>query len=138
MCGAAIDFDRDTSEEVFLTHKKILSGSDFFVTQPVFDISNVDIFYDVYRLEHGVDIDQPIFVGVQVLNSGSKTFSNLPDTLRSDLDAGRDPIDIAMSILGDLYSRGINKIYLIPAILPGGKRDYTSVKRIIDSFSKLF
>jgi homocysteine S-methyltransferase len=62
--GAALNLcTRNPEREIKILRKKIKSGADFFLTQPVFEISRAKQFIKIYEDVHG-PLTTPILVGV--------------------------------------------------------------------------
>jgi hypothetical protein len=131
--GASIDLDRGVDREARLTYKKVKAGAQFFLAQPVFDKAEVVSFLDVYESTAGRELDEPVFFGLQVLVQGGVLFSNVPETIRQDLDKGRSGVDIALGLLAELQDMGIKRLYLIAPILKGGARDYAAAQAVIEA-----
>lgn len=129
--GAAIDLSRGIQKEATLTHRKQTAGADFFITQPVFNMAEMHTFQQAYGDIGGDSLPQPIFWGVQILQKDGIIFSSVPDSVRSQLDKGRDGVEIALEHVAQLTSSGIKTIYLIPPILRGGARNYAAAERVI-------
>ena len=92
---------------------------------------HIDHFYRSYQSIAGEPLTQPVFWGLQLLVDGGVIFSNVPDKVKQDIENGRDGIDIAQRTLGQLEEVGIKRIYLIPPILKGGRRDYETAARFL-------
>jgi homocysteine S-methyltransferase len=129
--GASIDLGRGLEREASLTQRKVLAGADFFITQPVFSLDNIRSFHDAYSQNAGSDLTQPVFWGVQVLQQGGIIFSNVPESIRAELEDGRDGVHIALEQVKMLRTAGIQTIYLVAPILRGGARDYAAAQRVI-------
>ena len=130
--GASIDLSRDIKMEAELTHRKILAGADFFITQPVFSAEEIKHFLEAYRAESAEEIGQPIFFGLQILEKDGVLFSSVPEAVRQELEKGRDGADIALEQLQEFQDLGIKRIYLVPPILKGGARNYESAQRVLE------
>ena len=78
------------------------------------------------------ELTQPVFFGLQVFQKDGIIFSNVPDSIRQDLDKGREGTEIALEILQELQAFGINRIYIIPPIIKGGDRDYEAAQRVLE------
>ncbi len=129
--GASIDLGRGSEREAALTHRKILAGADFFITQPIFSVDEIQAFTAAYMQAAGTVLTPPIFWGVQVLQKGSIIFSSVPESVRAELDSGRDGVDMAIEQIQRLREVGIRTIYLVAPILRGGARDYAAAQRVI-------
>lgn len=130
--GASIDLGNAIVNEANLTLRKVNAGAEFFITQPIFDVEDIDKFCQVYANISGNVPKEPIFWGVQILVEDGICFSEVPDQLMVELEKGRAGIDIALKIIEQFRGRGINRFYLIPPIKKGGKRDYESAKAVLE------
>jgi 5,10-methylenetetrahydrofolate reductase len=129
--GATMDLGKSFNEEVSLVHRKVLSGADFFVAQPISGPKEIANFYESYEKHAGKTFRCPIFWGLQILHPDGINFVDVPTKLREDLNRGRDGGDIALEQLQKLVGAGIRNIYVIPPILKGGRRDYDVARRVI-------
>ena len=129
--GASIDLGRGLEREATLTQRKVLAGTDFFITQPVFNVDEIRAFESAYVQIAGTNLTVPIFWGIQVLQKGGIIFSSVPQSIRAELDAGRDGIEMALEQVQALRLAGIRTIYLIAPILRGGARDYAAAQQVI-------
>ena len=135
--GASIDLDRGIKREAVLTHRKASSGPHFFITQPVFSTEQVAQFREAYKSVSGCEeVPQPVFFGVQVLEKDGVVFSSVPESVRADLEKGREGTDIALELLHDFLDSGINRIYLIPPILRGGARNYQAAQKVLEGIGQ--
>lgn len=136
--GATIDLGRGIEREVELTRRKVLAGAEFFLSQPTFDVSVSLEFLDAYKSAFNETLRQPVFHGVQVLAKDGVIFNSVPIELTEALDSGRSGEDIALDHLHRYVEAGLTTIYLIPPIMRGGRRDYSSAQSVIQRFrSKL-
>lgn len=133
--GASIDLGRGVHREAVLAHRKAAAGAHFFVTQPVYELAEIDEFLAQYRIAAGQDLDLPVFYGVQILEKDGIIFSSVPQRVRDDLEGGRPGFEIAFEQLQRLRERGIRSIYLVPPILRGGARNYDAANQLIDLVS---
>ena len=131
--GAVADPGRDVRKEASLAHAKVTAGADFLVTQPVFDLDRVADFLSCYREVAGEGLPCPLFAGLQVPTLGGLTFTEVPEDVRRQLDAGRPGEEIAVGLGRRLIAQGHNRIYLVPPILSGGRRDYAAAQRVIEA-----
>ena len=131
--GASIDLDRGVESEAALTHRKASAGDQFFITQPVFSTDRVSAFLEAYSAVAGVEISQPVFFGLQVLQKDGVIFSSVPEAVRQDLERGREGTDIALELLRRFLDFGISRIYLVPPIMKGGARDYDAARRVLEA-----
>lgn len=135
--GATINFGREQMDEVLLTCNKRLAGAEFFITEPVFALDKIKDFMDLCDDAIQESIRNYTFVGLQMLSTGGIVFGTIPESLRHDLDKGRDPMDISMELLERLISIGLNRIYLLPPVLDGGHRDYEAANILMDFGNRL-
>ena len=131
--GASIDFGRGVQGEAVLTVRKASAGAHYFVTQPVYDLSEIDEFQAHYRKAAGEDLAQPVFYGVQILEKDGIIFSSVPQRVRDELEKGRPGFEVALEQLQRLSARGIRSFYLVPPILRGGARNYEAANHLISS-----
>ena len=130
--GASIDLSRGVEREAALTHRKASSGAQFFITQPVFSTGEITAFFEAYKSLSGEDISQPVFFGLQILEKDGVIFGSVPETIRQDLERGRQGTDIAQELLSQLLGFGIRTIYLVPPILKGGARNYEAAQKVLE------
>ncbi|MDP6494378.1 MAG: methylenetetrahydrofolate reductase, partial [Dehalococcoidia bacterium] len=96
--GATIDLGRDIDREAGLTYRKAIAGADFFVTQPVYHLEQVERFKESYEFVAGERLSSPLFLGLQVLDAKGLIFGEVPEGIRRDLDKGRVGTDIATEL----------------------------------------
>ena len=131
--GATIDLGRGIEREARLTSAKASAGADFFITQPIYDLSIVERFKDGYESVAGERLSKPVFWGLQVLDAKGLVFGDVPQFIREELEGGREGVDIAVDLLHEFLAAGITNIYLVPPILRGGLRDYEAAQRVLDA-----
>ncbi|MDE2687964.1 MAG: methylenetetrahydrofolate reductase [Chloroflexota bacterium] len=132
--GAAIDTSRPVEREVALAKRKIDAGAHFFITQPGFSPNAPLHFREAYTQTYGDALPIPIFFGIQVMAPGSIAFTEIPQSVSDDLNAGVSPADIASRAVDEFLAAGMSCFYLMPPILGGGKRDYDSAAKVIRRF----
>lgn len=67
--GCALNLNpHDVDQEIKVLHRKIISGADFILTQPLFQPEKGEAFIKQYQQQHG-DIETPLLVGVLPLYS---------------------------------------------------------------------
>jgi methionine synthase / methylenetetrahydrofolate reductase(NADPH) len=67
--GAALNLcPPEPEQEIRNLHRKIKSGADFFLTQPIYEPQKARKFLDQYAAAHG-DMDKPVLVGILPLVS---------------------------------------------------------------------
>jgi len=125
--GAALNLCPSNPErEMHIFHKKIVSGADFFLTQPVFDIEKARQFIKAYKVKQG-SIDIPILVGVLplVTDRHARFLHNevpgisIPDTIQRRMalsgdKSAQEGMRIAKELVQDLQ-RDFQGVYLMPA-----------------------
>jgi 5,10-methylenetetrahydrofolate reductase len=129
--GGAIDLGRDQEAEARLTYRKVRSGAHFLITQPIFDVADMEGFRNAYRSASGEALDIPVFWGLQIMVDGGVIFSSVPEALRRELEGGRDGVDIALEQWVGFKEAGVDAVYLVPPILKGGARDYDATSRFL-------
>ncbi len=134
--GATIDLGRGIQREARLTRAKATAGADFFITQPVYDLEQVERFLESYEAATGEGLSQPVFWGLQVLDAQGLVFGDVPQYIREELDGGRPGVDIAIDLLQEFLAAGITNIYLVPPILRGGLRDYEAAQWVLDALEE--
>jgi homocysteine S-methyltransferase len=114
----------DLLAELSLLRKKVKSGADFAISQPVFDPVKARAFLISYSDEFG-ETPPPIAVGIQPLyNSGNAEFLHnevpgitIPAELRRRMAQSNDPqregVTIAIEIVKQLHDL-IQGVYIIP------------------------
>jgi methylenetetrahydrofolate reductase (NADH) len=131
--GASIDLGRGIQHEAALTYRKAQAGAQFLIAQPIFAASERDEFLASYEGVAGGALQAPVFWGLQVLVKDGVIFANVPQSIKDELEKGRDGAEIALDTLEKLLEAGIRSIYLVPPILRGGARDYEAAGRVLAS-----
>lgn len=124
--GAALNFaPPDEVRENQLLRRKLDSGADFFLTQPVYDPDSAKRFLDAYASGNGA-VGKPILVGIlPVFGSRHASFLHnevpgitIPETLRKRIEAAgengpKEGVKIAVEIIERIkpWAQGI---YLMP------------------------
>lgn len=134
--GATIDLGRGVEREARLTRAKVSAGADFFITQPVYDLEQIERFMEGYETAAGEGLSQPVFWGLQVLDVEGLVFGDVPQYIREELDGGRPGVDIAIEQMEEFLAAGITNIYLVPPILRGGLRDYEAAQWVLDALEE--
>jgi homocysteine S-methyltransferase len=134
--GATIDLGMPLERQLRLTHRKVESGAKFFLLQALFEPERLTAFTDAYAEAYGEALTQPIFCGVQVLVPDGITFGEMPGWVTDGLAKGRDGVEIAVELIGRYADAGHNKVYLVPPIFKGGRRDYASAARVMQAFGR--
>ncbi len=135
--GATVDLTRPLESETVLTRRKAEAGAHYFVSQPTFDTALAAAFLSAYDERHGGALRQPLFPGIQVMTGESIRFGKVDQWVIDDLAKGRSGIDIVLQTLHELREAGFHSFYLVPPILPGGRRDYETAQAVIDSLRSL-
>ena len=129
--GATFDLGRGVDEESELTARKVEAGADFLMSQPIFDPVDAHRFLETYEQQSGERLSIPVFYGLQILELGGVLFSSVPDGVRSELEAGRPGVDIALELYGKFVEAGLRNVYLVPPIRRGGARDYDAAREFL-------
>jgi homocysteine S-methyltransferase len=127
LVGAALNLTpKDLDREVRTMHRKVEAGSDFFLTQPVYQPEQAERLLERYEAAHG-PLEIPLLVGVlPLVNHRHAAFLhnevpgiNIPDPLQERLrQAGEqapwEGVRIAQDLIGRMrpFAQGI---YLMPA-----------------------
>lgn len=142
--GAALNLNPpDLGQEIKTFYRKLRSGVDFVLTQPIYDASLVHAFIERYQAEHG-PLTVPILVGLLPLASlrHAAFLSNevpgisIPISILERMSAAgengaREGIRIAVELIEQIRSL-IQGIYLMPAF---NRFDYAA--EIIEAARKL-
>ena len=129
--GATIDLGRPLLEEARLTQRKFTAGARFFITQPIFEVSEVQRFRDAYQCIVKEGLTAPVFYGLQILEQDGVLFSSVPHEVRRQLEQGRSGVDLALELYQVFCREGINNVYLIPPIRRGGARNYGAASEFL-------
>ena len=130
--GGVIDFGAsDIEREARLTERKVQAGAHFFFSQAFYSVEVADRFYETYSSVVGSDLTLPVFHGLQILERDGILFGDVPAHLRSDLEKGRSPLEIAFEQLQSYMDNGMDLIYLIPPILRSGRRNYAAAEQLL-------
>ena len=129
--GATLDLGRELLNEVRLARSKADAGAQFFITQPIFDPADPQRFLDACAAHSGEELAAPVFFGLQVLKAGGVLFSSIPESVRLELDQGRDGVEIALELYQRFRESGIRNVYLVPPIARGGARDYEAAQQFL-------
>tara|TARA_B110000196_G_C21076582_1_gene630226 strand:- start:13 stop:885 length:873 start_codon:yes stop_codon:yes gene_type:complete len=130
--GSAIDFSNNSQRnELQVVRKKYQKGTDFFISQPCYDMNLITDFHNKYYKKYGNGLEKPIFYGVQLLSKNGKNWGHIPEDIIKQLENSNSPLEIAFNFIQQLSSIGLNKIYLIPPIGQNGTRDYNMAELLI-------
>ncbi len=140
--GAALNINPpDLEKEIKLTHKKIDSGADFFLTQPVFDIDVLTRFINAYTQMYG-KMAQAILVGLLPLATDRHArflHNEVPGiTIPQEIQArmagaenmAKEGIKIATE-LAEMLMPLVQGVYFIPAF-----NRFDAVAEIIETIRK--
>jgi len=125
--GSALNLNpKDPGRELRILQRKLESGADFFLTQPVYDPQQAGEFIQQVQLEFGGDM-QPVMVGILPLYSSRHARFlhhevpgiDIPQDIRQRIeDAGesapQEGVKIAVELIEQLKTWG-QGIYLMPA-----------------------
>lgn len=116
----------DKKRELQILRRKIQNGADFLLTQPIYDVRDLDNFLDIYNREFGI-FPIPILVGVLPLASARHAAFlqqevpgiEIPKNIYAEMhkageDSARTGINLAIDLISELKSRA-QGIYLMPA-----------------------
>jgi homocysteine S-methyltransferase len=137
--GAALNLcPSNPAREIKVLRKKLESGADFFLTQPVFDAHRARQFLKLYAEQYG-QIEAPILVGIlPLVTDRHASFLhnevpgiNIPEKIQGRIskaggDSAVEGAQIAMELVQDLKS-DFQGIYFMPAF-----SRYDMVADIID------
>ena len=124
--GSVLDLSSGVNKEVILAHNKIAAGVEYFITQPVYDMGSVDMFYNLYREQFVEDIKVPILWGIQIPDLNCISLTMFPDWVEDALNDGEDPVAIALRLYKPFDCRDLKDMYIVPTIYKGGHRNYSS------------
>ncbi len=124
--GAALNLKPvKPDREVGITHRKVLAGADFFLTQPIYDPAAAQSFLKRYESEYG-KLHQPVLVGILPLfNARHAHFLHhevpgisIPEAMRQRMEAAgedgvKEGIRITVELVEQIKSWG-QGIYLMP------------------------
>lgn len=131
--GATIDMARDMDREVVLANRKIVAGAQFLISQSTFTSETPSAFHSLYEERFGEQVPVPTFHGIQVMALEGIAFGNIPQWVTDDLEKGRSGRDIALQVVEDFTSAGIDTIYMVPPIMRGGRRDYETTQAVLEA-----
>ena len=129
--GATFDLGRGIDREAGLAARKVDAGADFLMSQPIFDPDDASRFRDSFERQAGTELSVPVFFGLQILEPGGVLFSSVPEGVRTELDAGRSGVDIAVGLYSRFQEAGLHNVYLVPPIRRGGARDYAAAREFL-------
>tara|TARA_Y100000588_G_scaffold66466_1_gene66882 strand:+ start:318 stop:1193 length:876 start_codon:yes stop_codon:yes gene_type:complete len=135
--GASVELGNDMGKEAQLTKKKIDTGADFLITQPTFDYDRPSEFIRAYESANQETLKVPLFIGIQIMVQDGVTFGPIPNWVTESISQGYSGDSIALKIISQHMQEGFRHFYLIPGIHKGGRRDYTSAKKVIDFINSI-
>ncbi len=138
--GAALNLCPNKPErEIHVLRKKLNSGADFFLTQPVFDLQRARKFIEIYRNLYG-PLNVPILVGILplVTDRHARFLHNevpgisIPDEIQQRMsssgeESASEGARIAIELIQDLKT-DFQGVYFMPAF-----NRYDMVAEIIDT-----
>ncbi|MDF1520555.1 MAG: bifunctional homocysteine S-methyltransferase/methylenetetrahydrofolate reductase [Brevefilum sp.] len=138
--GAALNLCPNKPErEIHVLRKKLKSGADFFLTQPVFDLQRAREFIEMYRNLYG-PLNVPILVGILplVTDRHARFLHNevpgisIPDEIQKRMsssgeESASEGARIAIELIQDIKS-DFQGVYFMPAF-----NRYDNVAEIIDT-----
>ena len=133
--GATSDLGRGIEAEAALAVRKVEAGANFLLTQPIFDPEDAQRFCDSYEQYSGEALAVPVFYGLQILEPGGVLFSSIPEVVRSELEAGRPGVEIAVELYGRFHGAGLHNIYVMPPVRRGGARNYEAAREFLGQVS---
>jgi 5,10-methylenetetrahydrofolate reductase len=135
--GAAVDLSRDLKWEAKLTHRKVLSGAHFLISQPIFHLEQINNFLRVYRAVNGTELTAPVFWGIYITQQDAIMFGDLPEDMKRDVEEGRSGLEIALELFAKLRAAGFHTIYLMPPIFKNGARNYAASQELVTAARRL-
>lgn len=135
--GAVVDLGNPIEDEVKLAVRKIKSGAEFLITQPVFNVDHVARYRESYGYHADRPGTHPVYFGLQILEKDGVLFSSVPESLKDELEKGRPGLDIALELYENFQAARLNNVYLMPPIKRGGARDYKAVKDFLQKANRI-
>ena len=129
--GATVDLSRGMPREARLTQRKVASGAQFLITQPIFDPGEAATFSAAYQAEAGAPLEVPVFFGLQILEQDGVIFASVPQRVRDELESGRSGIELALELYDRFQQAGLHNVYLVPPIRRGGARNYAAAQEVL-------
>ena len=133
--GATVDLSRGIEQEAKLARRKVRSGAQFLITQPIFKADDAARFREAYASIPGPPLAQPVFFGLQLLEKDGIIFSSVPASVQEDLAKGRPGVEIAMQLYQEFQKNGMRNVYLVPPIRRGGSRNYAAARELLSAVS---
>ena len=135
--GATLDLGRGIEAEATLAHRKAQAGAQFFISQPIFDVTEASRFHEAFAAASGQELALPVFFGLQVLEQDGIIFSTVPGTVKKELEDGRPGVEIALELYQDFQEAGLHNVYLVPPIRRGGARGYAATREVLAGVKRL-
>jgi homocysteine S-methyltransferase len=135
--GATVDLGRGIMPEARLARRKVESGAQFLITQPIFDPDQAFRFRESYGDAAGAQLGVPVFFGLQVLQPEGVNFAAVPPSLRERLAAGETGVELALDLYAAFQKAGLHNIYLVPPIRRGGARDYGAARAFLSRVKRI-
>ena len=135
--GGTLDLGRGIEQEARLAHRKVKSGAQFFITQPIFDVADAARLRDAYSAIAGETLTIPVFFGLQVLEKDGIIFSSVPERVRQELNQGRPGMDIALEQYQAFQESSLHDVYLVPPIRRGGARNYEAAQEVLAGVTRV-
>ena len=135
--GATLDLSRDMEQEARLARRKHQAGTQFFMTQPIFEVAEAERFHDAFASVAKEDQVPPVFFGLQILEQDGVIFSSVPERVRQELEQGRSGVEIALELYQRFQEGGLNNVYLVPPIRRGGARSYGAAREVLAAATRL-
>jgi 5,10-methylenetetrahydrofolate reductase len=124
--GAALNLNApDPEQEIRNTHRKVLAGADFFLTQPIYRPEEGPAFLEKYSVKYG-PLNRPVLVGILPLVSARHASFlhnevpgiSIPEATRRQMEeAGEDGprvgVELAVAMIEAVRSWG-QGVYLMP------------------------
>jgi homocysteine S-methyltransferase len=135
--GATVDLGRGILREARLAHRKVESGAQFLITQPIFDPDRASQFRESYANAAGTHLGVPVFFGLQILEKDGVNFASVPRSVRERLATGRSGVRMAMELFAEFQEAGLHNVYLVPPIRRGGVRDYAAAQELLAGVKRI-
>ena len=135
--GGTLDLGRGIDKEARLAQRKVQAGSQFFITQPIFDVADAARLRDAYAAVADEALAMPVFFGLQVLEKDGIIFSSVPSKVREELDQDRSGVDIALELYQAFQENGLHDVYLVPPIRRGGARNYDAAREVLSAVARV-
>lgn len=135
--GATVDLGRGIRREARLAHRKVESGAQFLITQPIFDPDQAFRFREAYTDAAGTRLTVPVFFGLQILAPDGVIFASVPQSIRARLATGHSGVTMALELFAEFQKAGLHDVYLVPPIRRGGGRDYVAAQDFLNGVKRI-